>query len=420
MIAFALVFVPLMVALPSAGIDSMHYGSTGAWCWINVPSSFRGSRVPIAIMRALSDYVWVWGASLICFICYGYIVFRWWWQAERAIGRVKDALVLLWYPVAYFIEIFPQTVINFAVTTAALRHATGHPHPAFFVVSNILFASSGWINVLLWVWTGRQFGFTDESARPAGADEEAEVSVPLTQRGSTRAPAGAAGGNQTDGTRTPREGISLHSHSASSSSFMSSTASSSFQPRHTRNLSSTDSGGGGGGYNDPYENTSYDPYAYAYPTSATSASHPHSFPNTHNDNDSSPSHSLSPPTTRKPLNSPTTRNSNSPYSYPGPSFPGDDNFESPEHAELARTVPDYGGEEFWRQTPSDPDPVLGNVGTSANASTSTHTAGATVGGRPTSAAFGGKAFPLRRQTAGHIQTPISAERDEWGVEGGLR
>ena len=44
----------------------------------------------------------------------------------------------------------------------------GHPHPAFFVVSNILYASSGWINVLLWSITGRQFGFTSASTKVRG------------------------------------------------------------------------------------------------------------------------------------------------------------------------------------------------------------------------------------------------------------
>jgi hypothetical protein len=34
-----------------------------------------------------------------------------------------------------------------------------------------MFVSSGWVNVLLWVVTGRQFGFTASSVRPPSDDE---------------------------------------------------------------------------------------------------------------------------------------------------------------------------------------------------------------------------------------------------------
>jgi len=39
------------------------------------------------------------------------------------------------------------------------------PHPGFMIFAATLFVSSGWVNVLLWVVTGRQFGFTAASVR---------------------------------------------------------------------------------------------------------------------------------------------------------------------------------------------------------------------------------------------------------------
>lgn len=49
----------------------------------------------------------------------------------------------------------------------------GKPDPphGWIVFTGILFASSGWMNVLLWVITGRQFGFTAASVRTV-SDEE--------------------------------------------------------------------------------------------------------------------------------------------------------------------------------------------------------------------------------------------------------
>jgi len=49
----------------------------------------------------------------------------------------------------------------------------GKPSPpnGWTVLTTVMFASSGWVNVLLWVITGRQFGFTAASTRAASDNE---------------------------------------------------------------------------------------------------------------------------------------------------------------------------------------------------------------------------------------------------------
>lgn len=140
-------------------------------------------------MGILTEYAWFWLASLTCFVCYGYIVVRWWREAksdggERDPEMIRQAVVMAWYPIgtllshfihlsepsltvllpAYFVEIFPQSVVRVLSMHAKL---VGHPAPpdGWTVFTSVLFASSGWVNVLLWVITGRQFGFTAASAR---------------------------------------------------------------------------------------------------------------------------------------------------------------------------------------------------------------------------------------------------------------
>lgn len=39
------------------------------------------------------------------------------------------------------------------------------PSSGWIILTSVLFASSGWVNVLLWVVTGRDFGFSPASAR---------------------------------------------------------------------------------------------------------------------------------------------------------------------------------------------------------------------------------------------------------------
>lgn len=172
-------------------------------------------------------------------------------------------------------------MINFALTTAALRHSTGRPHPEFFVISNILYASSGWINVLLWSLTGRQFGFTSESTKPdkEAADDE-ELSIPL---------ASSRRFSDTPGSRT-----SYHDNLNDTTR----SARSSLQPSMSSSARIHES------------DSRYSAAGTASPSSA-------------------------------------------PYDLPR--FPSDQETNN-EHSEYSRTLPDYGGEEFWAKERWNLDP----------------------------------------------------------------
>jgi hypothetical protein len=71
---------------------------------------------------------------------------------------------------AYFIEIFPLSVTRILQLSRALRGKPSPP-PGWTIFAGVLFASSGWVNVLLWVVTGRQFGFTASSVRTLSDNE---------------------------------------------------------------------------------------------------------------------------------------------------------------------------------------------------------------------------------------------------------
>lgn len=74
--------------------------------------------------------------------------------------------------IAYFVEIFPQSIVRvLSMHDASINRSV--PKPGWTILTSVLFASSGWVNVLLWVITGRQFGFTASSTRTL-SDDEAE------------------------------------------------------------------------------------------------------------------------------------------------------------------------------------------------------------------------------------------------------
>lgn len=59
-----------------------------------------------------------------------------------------------------------------------VANLTGHsPAHGWTILTSVLFASSGWVNVLLWVITGRQFGFTAASARAVSPEHEHDVEL---------------------------------------------------------------------------------------------------------------------------------------------------------------------------------------------------------------------------------------------------
>jgi len=173
MIAFVIIFWLLMIAIPATTIKG-YYGSTGPWCWIPTKKdghlSVRGQYMGI-----LTEYGWFWLASVVCFICYGYIVFRWSREADGDRALIKQAIILVWYPIAYFCEIFPQSVARILQLDRALKGKPATPS-GVTILTSVMFASSGWVNVLLWVATGRQYGFTASSVRTVSDNEEGQAS----------------------------------------------------------------------------------------------------------------------------------------------------------------------------------------------------------------------------------------------------
>jgi hypothetical protein len=69
---------------------------------------------------------------------------------------------------AYTAEIFPISLVRFLQWKPA-----GHrPQHGWVILAAILFASSGAVNVLLWLLTGRRFGFSDPHDSEESDSEE--------------------------------------------------------------------------------------------------------------------------------------------------------------------------------------------------------------------------------------------------------
>ncbi|KAF8305776.1 hypothetical protein DL93DRAFT_299811 [Clavulina sp. PMI_390] len=99
--------------------------------------------------------------------CYGWIVYRWLQEAGQQGDEllVRDAIAMGWYPAAYLVEIFPISLVRFLTFNS--KTTVGH---GWTIFASVCFASSGMFNLLLWLLTGRQFGFT----LPPGDDYDDE------------------------------------------------------------------------------------------------------------------------------------------------------------------------------------------------------------------------------------------------------
>ncbi|KAF9514269.1 hypothetical protein BS47DRAFT_882186 [Hydnum rufescens UP504] len=159
MIVFIFLFLILMITIPATTITH-YYGNAGPWCWIT-DTSVEASRLKIG-----STYAYYWLAATVSFVLYGTIVVNWLREAvaKRDRRRHREAISMAWYPIAYTAEVFPISLVRF------LEWSPRGPRPqhGFIVLAAVLFASSGAINVLLWLLTGRRFGFSD----PEDDDEE--------------------------------------------------------------------------------------------------------------------------------------------------------------------------------------------------------------------------------------------------------
>lgn len=193
------------------------------------------------------------------------------------------------------------------MTTAALRQSKGRPHPEFFVISNILFASSGWINVLLWSLTGRQFGFTRESTLAAEASLE----------GGSAAGGGAGGalGRKNRDEEELEMNLPLASHMSH-----------------------------------PYPNARNftDPYDPDHDSDRSDNDNDVDGPDSRRTSSAAASRGLRPDSMASGTSASTrapSPNSRRRQMYNLPNFPGEQ--DDSEYAEYSRNLPDYGGDEFW-------------------------------------------------------------------------
>jgi len=171
MIIFIFLFLLLMITIPSTTIPN-YYGNTGPWCWIT-DATLESSRLKIG-----SEYAYFWLAATVSAVLYGTIAVKWFKEAtaerdrERDRGHIRDAIAMGWYPIAYIVEVFPISLVRFL----QWRPRGQRPEHGWVILSATLFASSGAVNVLLWVLTGRRFGFSS----PQLDEEEQHEDTPMT------------------------------------------------------------------------------------------------------------------------------------------------------------------------------------------------------------------------------------------------
>ncbi|KAF9514273.1 hypothetical protein BS47DRAFT_1453588 [Hydnum rufescens UP504] len=159
MIVFIFVFQFLSITIPATTIPH-YYGNTGPWCWIPHTSG-EASRLKIG-----TEYAYFWLAATVSLVLYGTIVVNWLREGtvKRDRRRHREALSMAWYPIAYTVEVLPMSLVRFLQWDPKGPKA----QHGFIIPAAILFASSGAINALLWLLTGRRFGFSD----PDEGDEE--------------------------------------------------------------------------------------------------------------------------------------------------------------------------------------------------------------------------------------------------------
>jgi len=92
---------------------------------------------------------------------------------------------------AYLLQIFPISLVRFL--TFNTTYDVGH---GWTILASVCFASSGMINMLLWLLTGRQFGFT---LPPSDDDEEGGGRVSLDELSNRRSGDAGSGSGDLNG-----------------------------------------------------------------------------------------------------------------------------------------------------------------------------------------------------------------------------
>ncbi|KAF8336639.1 uncharacterized protein EI90DRAFT_3046603 [Cantharellus anzutake] len=149
-ISFVALFIFIMVLIPAATLYP-YYGDTGLWCWI--VKRKENSRLRIA-----SEYAWMWLAVLVAIAAYGAIAYRLLRHSDLYIRPLmrRSAIAMGWYPIVYFVVVTPQSIVRF------LQFQANQTHHGWMIFTSAIFSSGGTFNVVLWLWTGRRFGFSSQ------------------------------------------------------------------------------------------------------------------------------------------------------------------------------------------------------------------------------------------------------------------
>jgi len=161
---FLLIFLTLLIAPPATTISN-YYGNTGLWCWI-VHGTGTNDRLQIG-----STYGLIWVAALTSVFGYGYVLVSTIRDRNRAdnsddddtlpdtndVFTVQEAMGMMWYSVAYCAEMIPITAVRLVQFRAPWPCPNVRPGWVIFAIG--LQCTSGLVNALLWITTGRRFGF---------------------------------------------------------------------------------------------------------------------------------------------------------------------------------------------------------------------------------------------------------------------
>ncbi|EAU91160.2 hypothetical protein CC1G_03328 [Coprinopsis cinerea okayama7 len=153
---------PLILVLIGNLTTQDFHGPVPLWCWIT-------KRHPV--WRIMGEYLWMWLGLAICILMYIPIYF-WnrgnfvpqdkWWKVRVRSTRCspidselrRKASIMLLYPLAYSIVVLPLSIIRWITFD---REKKGYSEPtmatAATVLAGVLFASSGFLNVILYLRT---------------------------------------------------------------------------------------------------------------------------------------------------------------------------------------------------------------------------------------------------------------------------
>ncbi|KAF8311537.1 uncharacterized protein EI90DRAFT_3096227 [Cantharellus anzutake] len=167
LLAFLITFLITLIVPPVSVISNL-YGNTGLWCWI-VHSDPLNSGLQLGTCYGL-----MWLVALTSFLGYGYVLMGTLNNPNPKIQEGSDSIILpsytveeawgmMWYSLAYVFEVTPISVIRL------VQFGTKGPcpgvGPGWLIFAIPLYSASGLINTILWLTTGRRFGFSTEQER---------------------------------------------------------------------------------------------------------------------------------------------------------------------------------------------------------------------------------------------------------------